>query len=79
MRSIITILIVSGLYLLSYHIITRFIPIHTDSFIYGILTGVIVLTITGWITKRFDRAEELEEKYEKKEDETSKDNPGTLS
>ena len=60
-RFLISIAIVAGLYELLYTIVIHFEYIHRSSFAYGIGAGIIVIWITEWIVKKFDKAEELEE------------------
>ena len=68
-----------GLCLAFMDIINSFIYIHRSSFVFGIIAGIILLSIMEWIIGKFNKAEKLEEKYEKKENETSKDNSRDLS
>ena len=69
-RFIITILIVAGLYEFGFVTLSHFITLDRGSFAFGAIFGIIILSITEWISNKFDKAEEVEQKD--KEDE--KDN-----
>lgn len=67
-RFLISVMISYGLCLAFMDIINSFIYIHRSSFVFGILTGIILLSIMEWIIGKFNKAEELEEKNKKKEE-----------
>lgn len=71
-RFIITILIVAGLYELGFVTPLHFISLDRTSFAFGAIFGIIILSITEWISYKFDKAEEMEQIEKDKEDE--KDN-----
>ena len=69
-RFLVTILIVAGLYEFGFVTLSHFITLDRGSFAFGAIFGIIILSITEWISNKFDKAEEVEQKD--KEDE--KDN-----
>lgn len=79
-RFLITTLVSYGLWLASMDIIDNFIYIHKNSFIFGILAGIIITSIMEWIIEKFNKAEKLEEKNKKKKEknETDKMDSNTL-
>lgn len=71
-RFIITILIVAGLYEFGFNILSHFISLDRMSFCIGAIFGIIILSITEWISDKFDKAEEVDQVEKDKENE--KDN-----
>ena len=65
-RFLISVMISYGLCLAFMDIINNFTYIHRSSFVFGILTGIILLSIMEWIIGKFNKAEKLEEKNKKK-------------
>ena len=68
-RFIITILIVAGLYEFGFVTLSHFITLDKTSFCIGAIFGIIILSITEWISNKFDKAEEVEQIEKDKEDE----------
>ena len=68
-RFIITILIVAGLYEFGFVTLSHFITLDKTSFCIGAIFGIIILSITEWISNKFDKAEEVEQIGKDKEDE----------
>ena len=69
-----------GLCLAFMDIINSFIYIHRSSFVFGVLAGIILLSMMEWIIGKFNKAEKLEEKNKKKKekDENDKNDPSIL-
>ena len=61
-RFLISVMISYGLCLAFMDIINSFIYIHRSSFVFGVLAGIILLSIMEWIIGKFNKAEKLEEK-----------------
>lgn len=68
-RFIIIVLIVAGLYELGFVTLSHFISLNRTSFAFGAIFGIIILSITEWISDKFDKAEEVEQIEKDKEDE----------
>lgn len=68
-RFLITILIVAGLYEFGFVTLSHFITLDRGSFALGAIFGIIILSITEWISDKFDKAEEVEQIEKDKEDE----------
>lgn len=68
-RFLITILIVAGLYEFGFVTLSHFITLDKTSFCIGAIFGIIILSITEWISNKFDKAEEVEQIEKDKEDE----------
>lgn len=68
-RFIITLLIVAGLYEFGFTTLSHFIPLDRMSFAFGAIFAIIILSITEWISNKFDKAEEVEQIEKDKEDE----------
>ena len=68
-RFIITVLIVAGLYEFGFVTLSHFITLDKTSFCIGAIFGIIILSITEWISNKFDKAEEVEQIEKDKEDE----------
>ena len=68
-RFLISVMISYGLCLAFMDIINSFIYIHRSSFVFGILAGIILLSIMEWVIGKFNKAEKLEKEdvKEKKE------------
>lgn len=79
-RFLISIMISYGLCLAFMDIINSFIYIHRSSFVFGVLAGIILLSIMEWVIGKFNKAEKLEEKNKKKKekDENDKNDPSIL-
>ena len=71
-RFIITVLIAAGLYELGFVTLSHFISLDRMSFAFGAIFGIIMLSITEWISDKFDKAEEVEQI--EKDEEGEKDN-----
>lgn len=79
-RFLISVMISYGLCLAFMDIINNFIYIHRSSFGFGILAGIILLSIMEWIIGKFNKAEKLEEDVkEEKKNETVKTDSNTNS
>ncbi len=68
-RFLITILIVAGLYEFGFVTLSHFITLDRGSFAFGAIFAIIILSITEWISNKFDKAEEVEQIEKDKEDE----------
>lgn len=77
-RFLISIMISYSLCLAFMDIINSFIYIHRSSFVFGVLAGIILLSIMEWIIGKFNKAEKLEEKKKKEKNETDKMDSNTL-
>lgn len=79
-RFLISVMISYGLCLAFMNIINSFIYIHRSSFVFGVLAGIILLSIMEWVIGKFNKAEKLEEKNKKKKekDENDKNDPSIL-
>jgi len=71
-RFIITLLIVAGLYEFGFTALSHFITLDRGSFAFGAIFGIIILSITEWISDKFNKAEEVEQI--EKDEEGEKDN-----
>jgi len=71
-RFLVTILIVAGLYEFGFVTLSHFITLDRGSFAFGTIFGIIILSITEWISNKFDKAEEVEQI--EKDEEGEKDN-----
>jgi len=71
-RFIITLLIVAGLYEFGFTTLSHFITLDRGSFAFGAIFGIILLSITEWISDKFNKAEEVEQI--EKDEEGEKDN-----
>jgi len=71
-RFIITLLIVAGLYEFGFTTLSHFITLDRGSFAFGAIFGIIILSITEWISDKFNKAEEVEQI--EKDEEGEKDN-----
>ena len=79
-RFLISVMISYGLCLAFMDIINSFTYIHRSSFVFGVLAGIILLSIMEWIIGKFNKEEILEEKNKKKKEknETDKMDSNTL-
>lgn len=77
-RFIITVLIAAGLYELGFVTFSHFISLDRMSFAFGAIFGIIILSITEWISNKFDKAEEVEQK-DKEDEKDSKISSDHLS
>lgn len=75
-RFLISVMISYGLCLAFMDIVDNFTYIHRNSFVFGILAGIIITLIMEWIIGKFNKAETLEEK---EKNETNKMDSSTLS
>jgi hypothetical protein len=77
-RFLVTILIVAGLYEFGFVTLSHFITLDRGSFAFGAIFGIIILSITEWISNKFDKAEEVEQK-DKEDEKDSKISSDHLS